>query len=601
MSETNKKAQVAPPKTTYDQALEALEAGDYPRARKLIIRLLKRDPNNVTYWLWLSVAAETAKEREHSLRQVLKLDPQHPTAQRGLRYFAAKDVTPGEPVRLDRRAQWQAEVLAPWTPRQARPAWQRRGLALLLGVVTVLLLALGYQGWSYWRSRPTPLPTLGFITVVATTPAVTTPTATLPPSPTPRGTPQPLGQVLGVTHTPTPLYVNTPHPYEAYHRALDAMGRGDWAAAAAYFEQLLDQEPAPDLAYYLAEAYYHLARYADARRALRQALDMDPNFGPAHRLWAQVLMAEWRTREQSPTAADFAVVEQHLRAALKLAGDDPLTYQAALDYWLGWREDVDQAERLLARAREATGDLPRWDYYEAWLAYLRGDTEAAWEAIERALERDPTMLEAYALAARIALARGDVEAAREAAEVYYRYRPEDPDAILLYAQVQIAHPEGDPEAALAALDALADHASPLILRQRVALLGEAYLRLNQPEKALEYLEQADRWDPSFANAMRRGHAHRALGDYGAALVAYREAYERAQTERERYTALYWRAKMAEALGLTTTAQRDWRALLDAPPDLVPWEWRAEAAAALGLPTPTPPASVTPSPTPTASP
>ncbi len=596
MSEAKGKPNATLPKTTYEQALEALEAGDYPRARKLIIRLLKRDPNNVTYWLWLSVAAETPKEREHSLRQVLKLEPDNPTALRGLRYFQGRGAEPGEPQRVDRRRAWQAALREQWTPRQpTSPAW-RRGLPLLIGVVVVLLAALGYQGWSYWRARPTPLPTLGFITVVPTTPGPS-PTPAGSPTPTPRGTPQPLGIILGVTQTPTPLYVNTPHPYEAYHRALDAIGRGDWAKAASYLEQLLEQEATPDIAYYLAEAYYHLGRWRDARKALQTALDLDPNFGPAHRLWAQVLMAEWRERDRAPTAADFADAEKHLRAALQHASDDPLTYQAALDYWLGWREDPDQAERLLARGEEVLGDLPLWDYYRAWIAYQRNDLEAAWDAIQRARRRDPTNLDAYALAARIALARGDVDAAREAAEVVYRYRPLDPDTILLYAETQLAHPEGDPEAVLLALEPLADHPSPYILRRRVALLGEAYLRLGRLDEALKYLKQADQWDPSFENAMRLGHAQRARRDYGAALLAYREAYERATTDRQRYTALYWRAKMAEALDLEDNAQRDWRALLEAPADLVPWAWRAEAAAALGLPTPTPEATLTPTATP----
>src|SRR5512135_723754 len=75
--------------TILHEAVEALRLGDRARARDLLTRMLKADQNNATYWLWLSSAVETQKERIYCLQSALRLDPQNAAAKRGLVLFGA--------------------------------------------------------------------------------------------------------------------------------------------------------------------------------------------------------------------------------------------------------------------------------------------------------------------------------------------------------------------------------------------------------------------------------------------------------------------------------------------------------------------------------
>ena len=43
----------------FQEAVEALRAGNKTKARELFTGLVKTDQNNVTYWIWLSAAMET--------------------------------------------------------------------------------------------------------------------------------------------------------------------------------------------------------------------------------------------------------------------------------------------------------------------------------------------------------------------------------------------------------------------------------------------------------------------------------------------------------------------------------------------------------------
>ena len=570
------------PKTTYEQAKEALRQGDLTEARRLLIRLLKRDPHNVEYWLLLSAATLDPKEREDSLRQALKLDPDNPTARRGLAFFANEADLATEPLTVDLRRDWEQRYRT--RERVGGGLLPRASLWALAGLATVLVLLFG--GYALWQKvRPkhfaTPPP--------AVTPSATpSPRATATPPPyTP--TPQPLWMLLDATYTPTPPFVNTPRPFEAYRRALRALSREDWMAAVRYLEQLVDQEPAADLYFYLALAYQGAGNADAALDALERALELDRDFGPAYRARAWIQMHQWPTAEEPPGPAEFSQVEVDLQQALALAPDDPETYRAALEYWLVWRHDPQRAAPLLERAEALFPDRPAlWAYYRALLAYEQNDLEAAYEAIQESLQHDLTFLPAYLWAARIAYAQGDLDAAREAIDTYRRYRPNDEEALLLDARIQLAHPEGDVQAAVQDLERLKSHPSPQVQRERYLLLGKAYLRLGEYEKALHYLKQADEWEQSYETAMLVAEAERKQGHYGNAFLKYRDAVERATSEAERYVARYWRAKMLMALDKPAVAREDWLAIYNAPEDLVPWEWRVEAAQALDMPTPEPP-------------
>lgn len=70
--------------TMLREAIDALRLGNRARARDLLTRLLKTDQKNSTYWVWLSAAVDTKKERLYCLQMALQADPQNAAAKRGL-------------------------------------------------------------------------------------------------------------------------------------------------------------------------------------------------------------------------------------------------------------------------------------------------------------------------------------------------------------------------------------------------------------------------------------------------------------------------------------------------------------------------------------
>lgn len=75
----------APSAASYvQQGIKALQLGDAASARQLLKQALKLDPHNQEAWLWLSGAVSKPDEQRYCLEAVLKLNPQHSVAQRGL-------------------------------------------------------------------------------------------------------------------------------------------------------------------------------------------------------------------------------------------------------------------------------------------------------------------------------------------------------------------------------------------------------------------------------------------------------------------------------------------------------------------------------------
>ncbi|NJN79974.1 MAG: hypothetical protein HC797_05605 [Anaerolineales bacterium] len=98
--------------TIFQDAVEALRRGDKPRAKELLTLLLKSDQNNAVYWIWLSAAVESQKERIYCLQTALKLDSENGTAKRGLILLGA--LAPDEtiqPFPMNRPRAWEEKLL----------------------------------------------------------------------------------------------------------------------------------------------------------------------------------------------------------------------------------------------------------------------------------------------------------------------------------------------------------------------------------------------------------------------------------------------------------------------------------------------------------
>jgi len=67
--------------TVFQDAVGALREGDKGRAKDILTQLLKAEQGNATYWVWMSAAVDTNKERIYCLETALKLDPENTSAE----------------------------------------------------------------------------------------------------------------------------------------------------------------------------------------------------------------------------------------------------------------------------------------------------------------------------------------------------------------------------------------------------------------------------------------------------------------------------------------------------------------------------------------
>ena len=140
--------------------IAAARAGQRPRARYLLGRVLEHDHSNVEALLWLAGVAPNLDETESHLQQVLALDPGNTKAQEGLNWVQAKrkaqkppPAQPAEPAELP-----EPEAPSP-PPEQARgPMATDFILIAVLGMVLLGLLVIESRGL-----LPAPLSLLRFV------------------------------------------------------------------------------------------------------------------------------------------------------------------------------------------------------------------------------------------------------------------------------------------------------------------------------------------------------------------------------------------------------------------------------------------------------
>ena len=73
-----------------DQGIQAAQANQRERARALLARAVKEEPENAQAWLWLSAVVEDDWHKLYCLRRVQRIDPGDQTAARGIKALAAR-------------------------------------------------------------------------------------------------------------------------------------------------------------------------------------------------------------------------------------------------------------------------------------------------------------------------------------------------------------------------------------------------------------------------------------------------------------------------------------------------------------------------------
>lgn len=585
----------------FQEAIDAVRKGQRIRARDLLTRLLRADQSNPEYWLWMSSVVDSQKEQVFCLRSVLRLDPGNRSAEQGLILLGAGQanqwVQPVPPV----RRQWQPVLEDVPKPTGLKAIWANPTLrALAFAGLAIIVIGLIYGGIFGLGNRrrvvayipthtPGPSPT---VTDTPTLIPMTRVVVITTPTPTFIG-PTPLWMLLEATYTPTPVYVNTPHPVnEAFRVALRAFGQGNYTTALKFLQQASQVDPkSTDIQYYLGELHRIQGEYDQALEYYAKALELDANFAPAFLGRAQANLA----------LNENADVSEDLRTAIEKDPKFGQAYLAEADFYLS-KDDPEAALDDLKILEDLLPESPLLFLYRGQAELMLGENEAALQDAERAVDLDSTSLPAFLLLGQTSALNGKYAAAEQALQTYLTYEPEQANAWLELGKVYYLSGKNFS----AAKDAL-DKALELNDESGDAYLyrGLISLVLGNGQEAVNDLITARRFDSkSFSINLALGRALLTAERYNEAYNQIDATENLATSDEELAQVHYWRALALEAKGSDADAVAEWRALLDLPETAYPTEWPATVQAhlsALYTATPTATSTATFTSTPTQTP
>ncbi|MBN1665679.1 MAG: tetratricopeptide repeat protein [Anaerolineales bacterium] len=575
----------------FQQAMEAINAGQRERARDLLTRLLKVEKSQPEYWIWMSTVVDSPKEQVYCLQSALRLDPDNQVARNGLVLLGAALAPDDLQPQVPQRRSWDVEAVMD----DERNALQRLlanpvariltfSIATILVVALILAGVLGTRG-SLFGPRLTITP----IAWTATPTNTATPTS-LVQTPTPSsGTPLPLSALLEATYTPTPLYVNTPHPRtEAYRAGIRALERGDYEAMLTFMRQAAREEPeAPDPQYYVGEAHRLMGQYDLAFTAYATALEIDDQFAPAY-------LGRARTRLAINADADVSI---DLDQAIEFDPRYAEAYLARATFEL-LRNNFEAALADLEAGEEYLSENPRFYLLRAQIWLAQGDYESGLRDALEAYDRDLTLLDVYLVLARAWILNEQPDEALPYLETYGRYVDDNSEAWALLGWIRYL--DEDYPDALEAVDQAIELDAELAYAHYVR--GLIHIELGEPDAALNDLFVArnltpDSFDVNFAFAYTMYLIER----YSDAITQFNVSEALAIRDEQLAGVYYFRAKAMYELAQYARVEEDFLRLLELPEDAVPVEWWQEADLYLNPPTSTPTASPTSTGTPTYTP
>lgn len=569
------------------EAIEAVANGQRERARDLLTRLLRANQGNPKYWLWMSSVVDTTKERVYCLQKVLNLEPSNHAAKLGLVLDGIIPPDKGlQPIPIVPR-NWEEAFKA--RSQQVGPKKLVRRIAYLgAGALVLGLISLGFFAprmntfGSFGGVQLTITPRFETLAATATLLPTNTPRV-VTPTPTFIG-PTPLWMFLEETYTPTPLYVNTPHPItEAYRAGIRAFTSGDFEEMVLFMEQATEAESqSADTYYYLGEAYLLLDEPEMALFAYEKSIETDPNFAPAY---------FGRAKAMSALDPEFDIEADLIQAVVL----DPELAIAHLDlsaYYLSIGK-YEEALETLENAEKLAPESPlTYTYFSQ--AYMNiGEYDLALEAAQQAYELDQTILPVYLTLGTLYLQEGNFEEASHYLEIYLRYIKNDSDAWAAYGRA-LFEQEGKVEEAMQAFDL----ALTLDENSFIALLyrGLSYLEAGEGQLAVNDLFIARNFDrESFAASLGLARALFLAERYDDAISQFTGSEQLASTDLQRAEVYYWRAGTFDYAGDIRSAAKDYQALLNLPTEIISLEWLEFAEDYLIQLTPTP--TMTPSPIP----
>lgn len=563
-----------PEESLLQSAIEALRQGDTARAREFLTRLLKDNQSNAEYWIWMSAAVETQKERLYCLQTAIRLDPENAAAKRGLVLLGG--LPPDEtisPFPLNKTRSWEDKLKVADEVEKPRgfKAFAGNPVVRLGGILLLSIVLIGLAFVGFNMARP-----LFFRQTSRINPYLTyTPSLSPFPTPSPRFRtptptflgPTPLWMLLPATYTPTPLYVLTPAgpaAADAYRGALRYFQREDYQNAISLLEQVIQIDPSATYAYYyMGESYRLMGEKQSALDAFRAGIESNFNFAPNYLGRALTLLAINKKAEILPD----------LDRAIQLDPNMLDAYLARAKYYLN--RDIPDYESARVDAEKAYLLSPSpLAYMYLAQAYLGQDkNDEALEAARKANELDITNLDAYLVLAQAYIAKGDFESALSPLSTVVLYDPQNDEVNALLAEVNFK--EGH-------YDEVIDFATKALQRNRqngkaYLMRGKAYLAQEEYDKAYNDLKLAQALQPYIPEPnIMLGIALFKMGQPGDAYVWFNKVEERMKTDEQKAQFYFWRAMSLKTLGEPDASARDFLRVMDFPEDATTPAMREEA-------------------------
>jgi tetratricopeptide (TPR) repeat protein len=581
----------SPQDAMLEQAIKFIGEEKYPKAKELLTGLLQTDQNNASYWVWLSAAMETPKERLYCLQMAYRVDPTNAAARRGLILLGALNPDDAQaPFPMNHPRPWESRL------RLADEKEKPKGLKRItsnpffrlgaIGVIAILVLGGAIFGiGTLISSRQA--------ASVNLTPATPRPTVTpqVKKGPTLNATIVPLSDLLiDGTYTPTPIYALTPHAdvaSDAYRGAVKYYGQGNWGQMADMMAQIGTSQPGSvDTLYFIAEGKRLSGQYDDALEFYKQAIKLNPKFAPIYL---------GQARANLGINAQRSVITD-LDKAINLDKNFAEAYLERGLYSFR-RQNLPAAKNDLMQAASLNPGSPVIQTNLARVLLALGENEAALEAAQKAKELDITSLDAYLVIGMAARATNQIDLAVEVLDIYTKYSQTNADAFAILGSAYYSR--GDYETALKNIDQaiVIDKSDSDAYHWR----GEIYYATKEYDKALSDFRQSYRIHVTFDAGMGMAKTIIAKtdpkGDPKKAREAYFEAYysiieveKQLKTDQQKGIYFYYRATVLEKLNEQIAASRDWTTLSKLPKGAITEEIRAEAKARIiALQSATPPA------------
>ncbi|MCJ7661348.1 MAG: tetratricopeptide repeat protein [Anaerolineales bacterium] len=582
------------------EALDAISKGQRSRARDLLTRLLRIDQDNPTYWLWMSSVVESPKEIIYCLENALRLDPQNMTAQRGLILLGAQpapdNITPA-PI-PQRKWTIEKEENAKNNEESTKATGMKAVVTnpflriILYSFVGIMVIGMIYLVVSGVGSNSRGSSSSVQLTITPK-PWTQKPTATLLPTNTPRVKtptptfigPTPLWMLLESTYTPTPIYVNTPHPIsEAYRAGLRSFHMGDVDEMLQFMQQAQQIEPeSADVHYYIGEAYRLLEDNERALAAYETAISVNPSFAPAYLGRAKIYLK----------INTEVAVEEDLNQSLSLDPNLVESYLVLSEYYLLINEP-ESALDTLEHVEDFELNSPLTQLYLAQANLLLDESDAALEFAKQSYDLDQTLLPVYLTLGEIYLQIDQPKPASEFLETYTIHITDNSKAWSLLGESYFKLGQNDK-----AMEAL-NISIELDDNNLEAYLFRGYIYIDREEgqsAVNEFFNVRSLVPDSFDACLGMAQALSIAGRLADALRQVNSCQTLILNEGHQAGVFYHRAMIYEEIGNFVSAAEDWQALLDFPPGSISSAWRSTAKIHLADLTPTPISTLTETPAP----